>query len=61
MKAIIITDQDAKALLEKLELSALRKDGGLLGVDEVLIERMHRQFHFIVCRWLQDQGADVTS
>jgi hypothetical protein len=24
-----------------------------------LADDIHRRFHFVVCRWLQEQGADV--
>jgi hypothetical protein len=60
MKAIIISDSDARALLYKLELTALKSDnimrenpGGILTVSE-----MHRAFHYVVTSWLQEQGAD---
>ena len=59
MKAIIIEDKDAKALLDGLQLAASRPAADLLGIDKELVGRMHRVFHFTVCRWLQDQGADV--
>ena len=64
MRAIIIQDADAKALLEKLELTKLR-DGRFMTITDITnaqqtLEDMHRSFHFVVCRWLQEQGADVT-
>jgi len=63
MKAIIIQDHDARALLDKLKLAQIRTDHpfmlreGMTG-DEV-VSAVHGTFHFIVCRWLQEQGADV--
>jgi len=59
MRAIIIEDKDAKALLDRLELDTLRGCGELSGIDPVLVERIHRHFHFIVCSWLQQQGCEV--
>lgn len=61
MKAIIISDMDARALLDKLKLTALREAGHLRGTDpdrQPSIEEMHRTFHYVVTRWLQEQGAD---
>ena len=62
MKAIIISDSDAKALLDRLELKAMREanhwPANASALDEEIIEA-HRAFHFIVCRWLQEMGADV--
>lgn len=63
MRAIIIQDTDARALLAKLELVKLREGRfttitNIANVQQTL-EDMHRSFHFEVCRWLQEQGADV--
>lgn len=61
MKAIIINDAEAKGLLDRLELKALREKNhwpqNAPETKEVL--EAHRAFHFIVCQWLQDMGADV--
>ncbi len=61
MRAIIIEDKDARALLDSLKLESLRKDrpkyaesAGMSTVDTI-----HRTFHYIVVQWLQDQGANV--
>jgi hypothetical protein len=62
MKAIIISDLDAKVLLDKLELVNLRGAGHILRDDPDKPPTMgdiHRVFHYVVCKWLQDQGADV--
>lgn len=59
MKAIIISDMDARALLQSLELTALR--GRFIRQDPSqppTIDEMHRAFHYVVTRWLQEQGAD---
>lgn len=61
MKAIIISDADARALLNKLELTALRENN-IMRDDPgcpPTKEDIHRAFHFVVTRWLQEQGADV--
>ena len=61
MRAIIIEDKDAKALLDKLELTALR-DGNFLRSDYTkppTVDDIHRAFVHVVVRWLQEQGADV--
>lgn len=67
MKAIIIQDTDARALLDQLKLEALKPTTALwqlqgkLTEDELkkVAEEVHRTFHFVVCRWLQEQGASV--
>ena len=61
MKAIIISDMDARALLNKLELTKLKSDRPRWGDPNSppTVEEMHRVFHFVVCRWLQEQGADT--
>lgn len=60
MRAIIISDADACALLDQLKLEALSGPNQFdLGKSPTL-ESMHRRFHFVVCRWLQEQGATVT-
>lgn len=61
MKAIIIQDTDARALLDKLELTALNGDN-IMRADPskpANVSDVHRAFHYVVCRWLQEQGADV--
>lgn len=94
MKAIIIQDHDARALLDQLSLESMdgnRRDyatleieirkvldanlgpleklklievGGKLGsllsdpAGEI-VKEIHRRFYYVVCRWLQEQGANV--
>jgi len=62
MRAIIITDADARALLNSLELENLRGSGHIQRMDPERppdMNAIHRTFHYVVCRWLQEQGADV--
>lgn len=65
MKAIIIEDKDARALLDSLQLEkvtakqAINTESleGRKTLDE-LIQEVHVRFHYMVVRWLQEQGAD---
>jgi len=60
MKAIIISDMDARALLHSLELNSLRKNN-IMSSDPKrppTVDDMHRSFHYVVTKWLQEQGAD---
>lgn len=61
MKAIIISDADARALLDKLELTKMR--GAHCWREDndrpPTVSEIHRAFHYVVCCWLQEQGADV--
>ena len=59
MKAIIISNTDACALLDQLELVALRRDNIIRDDRPATVDQMHRAFHYVVTRWLQAQGADV--
>ena len=61
MKAIIIQDSDARALLDQLKLGAFQNSVALSRAEtkEQIQEAMHAHFHYIVCRWLQEQGANV--
>lgn len=74
MRAIIIQDNDAVALLDKLKLTSL--EAGNYGLSRVyldrnawdvspeiqksIVETAHKTFHMVVCRWLQEMGCDVT-
>ncbi len=80
MRAIIIQDSDAKALLDQLELKkytgrqtlkVMNLDvekgdgpGRYVQLDEreldFAMSEIHRTFHYVVTRWLQEQGAKVT-
>lgn len=62
MRAIIIADKDANALLERLELTKYTNGRGRSqrNADELAnVEEMHRWFHYVVCSWLREQGADT--
>jgi hypothetical protein len=58
MKAIIISDTDARALLNKLELTKLKEAGHLRGIEAEVSASLHRTYHYVVVKWLQEQGAD---
>jgi hypothetical protein len=95
MKAIIIQDHDARALLDQLKLETMDAKSTdyahiEIGVRKILathpafkserdvpielsgaiasmlcspageiVQRIHRRFHYVVCCWLQEQGASV--
>lgn len=64
MRVIIIEDKDARALVESLEMQKLKENRHLLGKDWVdippeLVNACHRTFHYVVVRWLQDQGCNL--
>lgn len=61
MRAIIIQDADARALLDKLKLEALTGTDSLRQdpTRPATREDMHRSFHYVVVRWLQEHGANV--
>lgn len=66
MKAIIIQDHDAANLLDMLKLenfqmpqTASVNDAESRLAVEAISHAVHRRFHYIVCRWLQEQGANV--
>ncbi len=58
MRAIIITDAEARSLLDALELAKLQEKDRTGRFSEEH-EIAHRRFHLVVCRWLQEMGADV--
>jgi hypothetical protein len=71
MRAIIIQDHDAKALLDQLKLEQFT-DPAILGVDAcnawqsiplsvrgVIMQNLHRKFQYIVAVWLQEQGVKL--
>lgn len=67
MKAIIIQDEDARALLDKLKLEKFEAEPSGYLADQVsselykcVVDDVYGKFHYIVCRWLQDQGAQIT-
>lgn len=66
MRAIIINDADARALLDQLKLA--KHEGRVVGpnVDKLsegelqqIRQDIHGHFHFVVSRWLQEQGAHL--
>jgi hypothetical protein len=57
MKAIIITDQEARALLDALELKKLKSNYNKPPTPEM--EEAHRTYHYVVCKWLGEMGADI--
>ena len=65
MRAIIIEEKDAQQLLRDLDLQRLKESntGRPYGMSDVdyyeVLEKIHGEFHYVVCRWLQDQGANV--
>jgi len=52
MKVIVIKEEDIKVLMERLELEKFQLQG-----SQEPREAIHRQFHYIVCNWLQEQGS----
>lgn len=70
MRAIIIEDKDSLALLASLKLQRLDADN-VFHVKEKpegwteeqwrkdVVDGLHRSFHFVVVRWLQEQGCNV--
>ena len=52
MRVIIVEEKDVKVLMEQLELEKLRLTGHQEPADEI-----HRHFHYIVCKWFQEQGS----
>ena len=54
MRVVVIKDEEAKALLEKLQLIEFRLKEEH---DPALVDEIHRKFHFEVTRWLQAQGC----
>jgi len=59
VKVIVIKDADAVALLDTIEFEALKLIDNAGSQERFNIEKVHRALHYHVCRWLQDQGADV--
>ena len=57
VRAIIIQDHEARALLNKLKLEAVRPR--MEGAKEDPIQRAHGIFHYEVCRWLQEMGCNT--
>lgn len=66
MRAIIISDAEARALLDKLKLASMHEEGHFRQYNDPIdfekpasVSAVHRAFHYVVCRWLQEMGADT--
>lgn len=63
MRAIIIQDSDARALLDQLKLEAMTHPDNHRDWSNpdkpASTATVHRAFHYVVCRWLQEMGCDV--
>jgi hypothetical protein len=57
MRCVIIEDKDAIALLDKLKLTALQENGHRCQ-EGASVQDIHRVFHFVVYRWLREQGFE---
>lgn len=62
MKAIIITDLECAELVRRLELAGMQSEGHFRNQRSedfdkpATVREVHRAFHFVVVRWLQDMG-----
>jgi hypothetical protein len=63
MKAIIISDSDARALLDQLELGKMSIHHWPMKsqLPQAEVDDCHRAFHSIVTRWLQEMGGRRSS
>ncbi len=59
MRAIIITDAEGRSLLDQLKLEKMVNDSSGCRKPTPEESDMHRRFHYVVCRWLQEMGCDV--
>ena len=60
MRVIIIEDKDAKALLDRLDLTALKRDRIWTDPEHPpTVDDMHRAFRYVVVNWLHEQGAEL--
>jgi hypothetical protein len=63
MKAIIIEDKDARALMDQLKLKSMQK-GNLLNFrnpdEPATLKEVHGAFVYVVVQWLQDQGCKLS-
>lgn len=59
MKAIIVTDVELNALVDRLELKKFQGDYGADRPTQDQLERAHRFFHYHVVRWIQEVGGEV--
>ena len=60
MRAIIIDDHDARALMERLELAKFKHRPITEGrTTEQILDDVHGHFRYIVVSWLTEQGCTV--
>lgn len=60
MRVIIIEDKDARALLDQLQLAKFTEKQDIrLSLSSTTVDDIHRHFHYVVCKWLQEQGCNV--
>lgn len=65
MRAIIVDEKDVLAFLDQLKLATFDDYCGrtseIYGISvevrKAMVEEIHRRFHYVVVRWLQEQGA----
>ena len=63
MKAIIISDEEAKSLISSLTIQSMR-DCNIWGdkenqTEDQIKNSIHRAFHYVVVQWLQKMGANL--
>ena len=58
MKQYVVTEEEFMSLLESLELASLRNDNVIRDDPSKppTADDMHRAFHFVVTRWVQNMG-----
>lgn len=59
MKAVIVSDLELVALVDRLELTKMKEDHFRNTTPEALAawESAHRAFHYIVWSWIQEVGG----
>jgi hypothetical protein len=67
MRAIIIDNKDAAALLDRLKLESFNdyccRVSEIFSISDegrkAMVNEIHRRFHYVVTSWLQEQGANT--
>lgn len=63
MKAVIVTNVELNALLDRLELKKLQGPSAYeaehLGMTKEALDSVHRFFHYHVVSWIQEVGGEV--
>lgn len=59
MKAVILKDEDGIELMERLELTKLRKAYQEPKENQQVTRELHRAFHFQVSEWLREHGFSL--